>query len=94
MPIALWFNSLIEIFQRRVNQAVKTGGVLVIADDILVYGVEDSEKEALFHSTTDSLVRGFIVRRFRERNIALNRDNLKQKQEKSLIHLIHGTSSR
>jgi hypothetical protein len=53
-------------------------GVLNIADDILVYGIGNSEQEAINDHNRNLQ---FLPQRCCERNIALNRDKLKLKQK-------------
>ena len=77
LPFGLSVSS--EIFQKRVNQALEgLSGVLNIADDILVYGVGNSEQEAVADHNRNLQT---LLKRCRERNIALNRDKLKLKQK-------------
>lgn len=64
-----------EIFQKRVNQAIEgLDGILNIADDILVYGVGESEEQA--NADHDKKLEA-LLQRCRDRGIALNRDKLK-----------------
>ena len=64
-----------EIFQKRVIQTLEgLEGVLNIADDILIYGVGDSQVEA--NADHDKKLEA-LLQRCRERGIALNRDKLK-----------------
>ena len=64
-----------EIFQKRVNQTLEgLEGVLNIADDILIYGVGDSQVQA--NADHDKKLEA-LLQRCRERGIALNRDKLK-----------------
>lgn len=53
-------------------------GVLNIADDILVYGIGNSEQEAVTDHNRNLQA---LLKRCREHNIALNRDKLKLKQK-------------
>ena len=77
LPFGLSVSS--EIFQKRVNQALEgLSGVLDIADDILVYGVGNNEQEATADHNRNLEA---LLRRCRERNIALDRDKLKLKQK-------------
>ena len=77
LPFGLSVSS--EIFQKRVNQALEgLSGVLDIADDILVYGVGNNEQEATADHNRNLEA---LLRRCRERNIALNRDKLKLKRK-------------
>ena len=69
-----------EIFQNRVNQTLEGfEGVLNIADDILIYGVGDSQVEA--NADHDKKLEAQL-QRCRERGIALNRDKLKLRLRK------------
>ena len=64
-----------EIFQKRVSQALEgLEGILNITDDILVYGVGDTEDEA--RRDHDSKLEALLLR-CRERGIALNKNKLK-----------------
>ena len=77
LPFGLSVSS--EIFQKRVNQALEgLSGVLDIADDILVFGVGNNEQEATADHNRNLEA---LLRRCRERNIALDRDKLKLKQK-------------
>lgn len=77
LPFSLSVSS--EIFQKRVNQALEgLSGVLNIADDILVYGIGNSEQEAVTDHNRNLQA---LPKRCREHNIALNRDKLKLKQK-------------
>jgi len=77
LPFGLSVSS--EIFQKRVNQALEgLSGVLNIADDILVYGVGNSKQEAVADHNRNLQA---LLKRCRERNIALNRDKLKLRQK-------------
>ena len=69
-----------EIFQKRVNQTLEgLEGVLNIADDILIYGVGDSQEEANADHYKELEA---LLQRCRERGIALNRDKLKLRLRK------------
>ena len=73
LPFGLSVSS--EIFQKRVNQALEgLNGILNITDDILIYGIGDTDKEAqLDHDRNlEALLQGC-----RERGIALNQNKLK-----------------
>ena len=64
-----------EIFQKRVNQALEgLNGILNITDDILIYGVGDTDKEA--QQDHDRNLEA-LLQRCRERGIALNQNKLK-----------------
>ena len=77
LPFGLPVSS--EIFQKRVNQALEgLSGVLDIADDILVFRVGNNEQEATADHNRNLEA---LLRRCRERNIALNRDKLKLKRK-------------
>ena len=68
-----------EIFQRKVNQALEgLKGVLDITDDILIYGVGDTEEQA--NADHDKKLR-MLLQRCRERGIALNRDKVKLRRK-------------
>ena len=69
LPFGLSASS--EIFQKRVSQAIEgLEGILNITDDILVYGVGDTEDEA--RRDHDSKLEALLLR-CRERGIALKR---------------------
>ena len=77
LPFGLSVSS--EISQKRVNQALEgLSGVLDIACDILVYGVGNNEQEATADHNRNLEA---LLRRCRERNIALNRDKLELKRK-------------
>lgn len=81
-----------EIFQKHVNQTLEgLEGVPNIADDILIYGVEDSAEQA--NADHDKKLEA-LLQRCRERGIALNRDKLKLrlKRVKFMGHVLtdHG----
>ncbi len=64
-----------EIFQKRVNQSLEgLNGILNITDDILIYGVGDTDKEA--QQDHDRNLEA-LLQRCRERGIALNQNKLK-----------------
>ena len=73
LPFGLCASS--EIFQKRVNQALdRLDGLLNITDDILVYGVGETEKEA--NEDHDRKLEA-LLKRCRERGIALNKNKLR-----------------
>jgi hypothetical protein len=73
LPFGLSSSS--EIFQKRVNQALEgLNRILNITDDILVYGVGDTDKEA--QQDHDRNLEA-LLQRCRERGIALNQNKLK-----------------
>ena len=73
LPFGLSASS--EIFQKRVSQAIEgLEGILNITDDILVYGVGDTEDEA--RRDHDSRLEALLLR-CRERGIALKKNKLK-----------------
>ena len=73
LPFGLSASS--EIFQKRVNQALEgLKGILNITDDILIYGVGDTDKEA--QQDHDRNLEA-LLQRCRERGIALNQNKLK-----------------
>ena len=75
LPFGLSASS--EIFQKRVSQALEgLEGILNITDDILVYGVGDTEDEAC--RDHDSKLEALLLR-CRERGIALNNNKLQLK---------------
>ena len=75
LPFGLSVSS--EIFQKRVHQALEgLNAVLDIADDILVYGVGNSEQEAIVDHNRNLEA---LLQRCHERNIALNKDKLRLK---------------
>ena len=64
-----------EIFQKRLNQAIEgLEGVLNIADDILIYGV--GETEAIASADHDRKLRA-LLERCQNRGMVLNQDKLK-----------------
>ena len=64
-----------EIFQKRINQAIeRLEGVLNIADDILIYGVGETEEAA--NADHDRKLQA-LLERCRDWGIALNKDKLK-----------------
>ena len=69
LPFGLSASS--EIFQKRVSQALEG---LNITDDVLIYGVGDTEDEAI--ADHDQKLEA-LLQRFRARSIALNKDKLK-----------------
>lgn len=84
LPFKLSVSS--EIFQKRVNQALDgLEGVLDIVDDILIYGVEDTEEQA--NADHDQkLVK--LLERCQSHGIALNPDKLKLRN-KSVTFMGH-----
>ena len=73
LPFGLSASS--EIFQKRVSQALEgLEGILNITDDILVYGVGNSDEEA--RADHDRKLEA-LLQRCREHGIALNRNKLK-----------------
>ena len=77
LPFGLSVSS--EIFQKRVNKAIEgLSGVLGITDDILVYGISDTEDTA--NADHDRNLKA-LQKRCRERGIALNRGKLKLKRK-------------
>lgn len=73
LPFGLSASS--EIFQKRVSQALEgLEGILNITDDILIYGVGDTEDEA--RRDHDRKLEALLIR-CRERGIALNKNKLK-----------------
>jgi len=66
LPFGLSVSS--EIFQRKVDQA------LDITDDILIFGVGETEEKA--HADHDEKLRA-LLQLCRDRKIALNRDKIK-----------------
>lgn len=82
LPFGLSVSS--EIFQKRINQAQDgLNGVLNIADDILVYSVGNTIEEANANHIRNLEA---LLKRCRERNIALNREKLKlQRKEASFM---------
>ena len=73
LPFGLSVSS--EIFQKRVNQALAgLEGVLDIVDDILIYGVGDTEKQA--NADHDQKLTK-LLERCQSQGIALNPDKLK-----------------
>ena len=64
-----------EIFQKRVNQSIEgLDGVLNIADDILSYGV--GETEVIANADHDRKLQA-LLERCKERGMVLNQDKLK-----------------
>ena len=64
-----------EIFQKRLNQVIEgLEGVLNIADDILIYGVEETEVAA--NADHDRKFQA-LLKRCRDRGIVVNKDKLK-----------------
>ena len=62
-------------YQRQQDQAVEgLSGVLSIADDILVYGKVDTDKDAI--SDHDQKLKA-LMKRCRERGLVLNKDKLR-----------------
>ena len=73
MPFGI--SSAPEEYQRRMNEALQNlNGVVVIADDILVYGEGSNDKEALINHDTNLCK---LLQRCREENIKRNKDKLK-----------------
>ena len=76
-----------EIFQKRLNQAIEgLDGVLNIADDILIYGVGDTEETA--NADHDAKLQA-LLERCRDHGVVLNQEKLKLrvKQVKFMGHL-------
>ena len=64
-----------EAFQRRLNEAIEgLDSVRTIADDIIVFGVEDTEHDALQDHDCKFMN---LLERCRQKNIKLNKDKLK-----------------
>ena len=75
-----------EEFQRRLNNTIRNlDGVLAVADDILIYGVGDTEEEAI--RDHDRKLTAFMER-CREKNLKINRDKMKLR-ESSVLYLGH-----
>ncbi|KAK2564108.1 Retrovirus-related Pol polyprotein from transposon 412 [Acropora cervicornis] len=73
LPFGLSASS--EIFQKRVSQALEgPEGILNITDDILIYGIGDTEDEA--RRDHDRKLEALLIR-CRERGIALNKNKFK-----------------
>lgn len=88
LPFGLSVSS--EIFQKRVNQALEgLDGVLDITDDILIYGVGNTEDEANADHDQKLLK---LLERCQLRGIALNPDKLKLRR-KSLTFMGHVLSN-
>ena len=65
-----------EEFQRRLNQALEGLGVRTIADDIIVFGVGDTDDEAVVDHDRKFLT---LLERCRQRHVKLNKDKMKFK---------------
>ena len=88
LPFGLSVSS--EIFQKRVNQALEgLDGVLDITDDILIYGVGNTEDEANADHDQKLLK---LLERCQSRGIALNPDKLKLRR-KSVTFMGHVLSN-
>ena len=75
-----------EEFQRRLNNTIRNlDGVLAAADDILIYGVGDTEEEAI--RDHDRKLTAFMER-CREKNLKINRDKMNLR-ESSVLYLGH-----
>ena len=75
-----------EEFQRRLNNTIRNlDGVLAVADDILIYGVGDTEEEAI--RDHDRKLTAFMER-CREKNLKINRDKMRLR-ESSVLYLGH-----
>ena len=75
-----------EEFQRRLNNTIRNlDGVLADADDILIYGVGDTEEEAICDHDRKLTV---FMERCREKNLKINRDKMKLR-ESSVLYLGH-----
>jgi hypothetical protein len=71
----IWFTVSPEILQKRVNQSIEgLDGVLNIADDILIYGV--GETEVIANADHDRKLQA-LLGRCKERGMVLNQDKLK-----------------
>ena len=76
-----------EIFQKRLNQAIEgLDGVLNIADDILIFGVGDTEETA--KADHDAKLQA-LLERCRDQGVVLNQEKLKLrvKRVKFMGHL-------
>jgi len=72
--------SALEEFQRRLYEVtVGLTGVEVIADDILVYGVGDTDEQA--NANHDQNLLNFIITHVRECNLKFNFKKLKLRQK-------------
>ena len=68
-----------EEFQRRLNEALEgLDGVRTIADDIIFFGVGDTDEEAVVDHDR-KLVHVALLERCRQRHIKLNKDKIKFK---------------
>ena len=66
-----------EEFQRRLNEALEgLDGIRTIADDIIVFGVGDTDDEAVVDHDRELLT---LLEHCRQRHIKLNKDKLKFK---------------
>lgn len=65
-----------EEFQRRLNETLEGLGVRNIADDIIVFGVGDTDDEAVVDHVRKFLT---LLERCRQRHVKLNKDNMKFK---------------
>ena len=64
-----------EIFQKRLNQALdRLDGLLTIHDDMVVYGVGDTEEEAMADHNKDLEQ---LLQRCRQKGLKLNKKKLK-----------------
>lgn len=64
-------------FQRRLNEALEgLDGVRTIADDIIVFGVGDTDDEAVVDHDRKLMA---LLQRCRQRHIKLNKDKMKFK---------------
>ena len=77
-----------EIFQKRLTQAIEgLDGVLNIADDILIFGVGDTEETA--NADHDAKLQA-LLERCRDHGVMLNQEKLKLqvKRVKFMGHLL------
>ena len=80
-----------EIFQKRLNQAIEgLDGVLDIADDILIYGIGETEKMA--NSDYDRKLVA-LLERCRDHGVVLNQEKLKLRLKRVKFMGLHGKIS-